>query len=66
MDFGIFAALVFVLSLAGIAALRWSRRRGEVESQFVVTGALLLLVFYVVGILSGLCTIVNFLFKWAF
>lgn len=60
MDFGLFALAVFVACIVGAIYLR---RRGEIQSQFLVTGTLLL-VFYIVGIISGLCTIINFLFRW--
>jgi hypothetical protein len=35
----------------------------EVQAQFVVTGCLLF-VFYSVCFLSGICTILNFLWRW--
>lgn len=54
---------VFLASLAGALLLR--RSRGEVGAQFVVTGTLLL-IFYMVCFCSGVCTILNFLFRWIF
>lgn len=62
MDFGLLALAVFVACAGGALFLRLG---GEVRSQFVVTGTLLL-IFYIVGIVSGICTIINFLFRWVF
>lgn len=57
---------VFAASLLGALALRRSRRgKEEVGAQFVITGTLLL-VFYIVCFCSGVCTILNFLFRWIF
>jgi hypothetical protein len=51
--------------LASVAAILWHKRRAkdEVKAQFVVTGVLLL-VFYAICFLSGICSILNFLFRW--
>ena len=56
---------VFLASLVGAMVIRKSRKEGEVGAQFVVTGTLLL-VFYAVCFCSGVCTILNFLFRWVF
>ena len=63
MDYGILFASVFLACAAVAFFARLFGGRGEVESQFVVTGTLLL-VFYIIGIVSGICTIFNFLFRW--
>lgn len=55
--------LVFLASLAGILHLRRGPRDSEVGAQFVVTGTLLL-VFYAICFCSGVCTILNFIFRW--
>jgi hypothetical protein len=65
MDFGILFAFVFLACAAAVIFSRIQKGSGEVHSQFVVTGTLLL-VFYIVGIVSGICTIINFLFRWVF
>lgn len=53
---------LFLASLGAIAYERF-RRRGEVEAQFVAAGCLMV-IFYAVCFLSGICTILNFLWKW--
>lgn len=56
---------VFLACVVGIMHNKIFHKKGEIQSQFLVTG-LLLLVFYIVGIISGICTIINFLAKWVF
>jgi hypothetical protein len=63
MDYGILFASVFLACVAVVLFSRMAGGGGEVKSQFVVTGTLLL-VFYIIGIVSGICTIFNFLFRW--
>lgn len=63
MDFGLIAAATFMVCLAGVVSSPLWKRRGDLGAQFVVTGTLLL-IFYIVGIASGICTIFNFLFRW--
>lgn len=54
--------LLFVAS--ALAILVHKKKKSEVvEAQFVVTGCLLM-VFYAVCFLSGICTILNFLWRW--
>jgi hypothetical protein len=65
MDLALVSLAVFVLSALGVLAMKASVRGDEVQSQFVVTGTILL-VFYVVCFFSGICTILNFLFRWIF
>jgi hypothetical protein len=65
MDFIWVYLSVFLASLLGVAALRRRRKKNEVEAQFVITGTLLL-IFYIVCFCSGICTILNFLFRWIF
>jgi hypothetical protein len=65
MDFGILFASVFLACATVVLFSRMAGGGGEVRSQFVVTGTLLL-VFYVVSIVSGICTVFNFLFRWVF
>lgn len=62
MDFFWVFLLIFVASLVGIL---WEkhRRKGEVQAQFVVTGCLMM-VFYAVCFCSGICTILNFIWRW--
>ena len=38
-------------------------RRQQIQAQFVITGCLLI-VFYAVCFLSGVCTILNFIWRW--
>ena len=57
---------IFAMSLLGVMALRGRKKKeDEVGAQFVVTGTLLVL-FYIVCFCSGICTILNFLFRWIF
>jgi hypothetical protein len=39
------------------------QKRQQIQAQFVVTGCLLV-VFYAVCFLSGICTILNFIWRW--
>jgi len=65
MDFlWIFLAL-FLASLGVIVWDRTQRRKDEVRVQFVVTG-IILMIFYAVCFFSGICTILNFLWRWVF
>ena len=64
MDFFWISLAVFAVSSAMLLWERY-RRRNEVRAQFVVTGCLLV-VFYCVCFMSGVCTILNFLWKWVF
>lgn len=54
--------LLFVASVVAILAYK-KKKSKEVEAQIVVTGCLLI-VFYAVCFLSGICTILNFLWRW--
>lgn len=53
---------IFLGSLAFIAYQR--NKKKEIEAQFVVTTGCLIAIFYVICFLSGICTILNFLWKW--
>ena len=50
--------LIFIVSFLAII-----REKNKIKSQFVITGTLLL-IFYIVCFLSGICTILNFLWNW--
>lgn len=66
MDLTLVSLAVFALSTIGALAIRPRKAKdGEVKAQFVVTGTLLV-VFYIVCFFSGVCTILNFLFRWIF
>lgn len=66
MDLTLVFLVLFAISTLGVIVVKAKDRSdGEVKSQFVVTGTLLLL-FYVVCFFSGICTILNFLFRWIF
>ena len=54
---------IFLFSLALIIALRY-RSRNKVQSQCVVALSVIMIIFYCVCFLSGICTILNFIFKW--
>jgi hypothetical protein len=53
---------VFLISLAYILYSR-KKAKDNLQAQFVVTGCLLT-VFYAVCFLSGICTILNFIWRW--
>lgn len=53
---------VFLISIALLVYIK--NKKQKLEAQFVVTGGILLIVFYTVGILSGICTILNFIWRW--
>lgn len=54
---------VFVVSL-GLIVYQKSKKKNEVEAQFIVTTGCLMIVFYTICFLSGVCTILNFLWRW--
>lgn len=53
---------VFLVSGAYILMVRRAASK-ELKAQFVVTGCLLV-AFYCVCFLSGICTILNFIWRW--
>lgn len=57
--------LIFSFSILGIYLIK-TKNRNEIKAQFVITTGLLLLAFYIVGIISGICTIFNFVWTWFF
>lgn len=64
MDITALFIFVFLVSLLGVFVLRSRRpKKDEVGAQFVLTGTLLL-IFYIVCFFSGICTILNFVFKY--
>lgn len=66
MDLTLVSLSIFALSSLFLLFLKFKKRKeNEVEAQFLITGTLLL-VFYIVCFLSGVCTILNFLFRWIF
>lgn len=56
--------IIFLLSGSFIAYNK-IKERNSIKPQFVITGTILL-IFYIVCFLSGICTILNFLFRWVF
>lgn len=54
--------VLFLLSLVYIINVKIKESK-EIKAQFVATGCLLL-IFYCVCFLSGICTILNFLWNW--
>lgn len=62
MDFFWISLAVFLIS-SGLLIWGRARRKDEVKAQFVVTGCVVV-VFYTVCFISGVCTILNFLWKW--
>jgi hypothetical protein len=56
--------LIFIISLFCIF-IEKNRTKNLVHGQFVITGTLLL-IFYIIGIISGICTILNFIINWFF
>lgn len=53
---------LFILSCFSILIYK-KQQENKLNSQFIVTGTLLL-IFYIVCFISGICTILNFLFNW--
>jgi len=58
----IILAVTFFSTLSFILYEKYKASRG-VEAQFLVVGSLAI-VFYIVCFLSGICTILNFIWKW--
>lgn len=56
--------ILFLVSLGYILDQKRKESK-EIKTQFIVTGTLLL-IFYIVCFISGICTILNFLFNWVF
>ena len=53
-----------IFLLSGIFIIIYKiRERNTIKSQFVLSGCLLM-IFYAICFLSGICTILNFLFRW--
>jgi hypothetical protein len=65
MDLIAVYSLIFLASLVLAFALRRRPKGDGVQAQFVVTGTLILIT-YIVCLCSGVCTILNFLFRWVF
>lgn len=65
MDFLLVSLSVFLASAAGLWCLKARDNENQVGAQFVVTTTLLI-VFYAVCFFSGVCSILNFLFRWVF
>jgi hypothetical protein len=59
----IISSVLFTTSLAYILYAKNKAKKEEIKAQFVVTGCLLV-AFYCVCFLSGVCTILNFLWRW--
>jgi len=53
--------ITFIFSLFYILYKR--KKSQEIKAQFVLTG-IFLIIFYIVTFISGICTILNFLFRW--
>ena len=54
--------ILFLISLIYILRAK-KKAKEQVSAQFVITGCLLF-IFYCVCFMSGVCTILNFLWKW--
>ena len=64
----VYLAISISLFLVSLAYILWAKDRSkkeELKAQFVVSGCLLF-VFYGVCFFSGICSILNFLFRWVF
>ena len=58
-----FWPVIFILSLLLIIyTKRMSQKR--VSAQCVITLSVIMIIFYCVCFLSGICTILNFIFRW--
>jgi hypothetical protein len=53
---------IFLASGSYVAYAEYQKRK-YIQAQFVVTGCLLA-AFYIVCFLSGICTIINFVWRW--
>lgn len=58
-----FWPVLFVLSLIGALMYQRKGQQNELKAQFVVTGCFIFVV-YAVCFVSGVCTILNFLWNW--
>lgn len=54
--------IIFLLSLGIIVYQKINKK--EVKAQFIVTGGIIMIIFYIVCFLSGICTILNFIWRW--
>lgn len=57
--------LIVFLASAGYIFYARKKAKESVQAQFVVAGCILV-TFYIVCIISGICTILNFLWRWIF
>lgn len=52
-----------ILFLISMSYILYEKKSKKIKAQFVLTGVFLI-IFYIVAFFSGICTILNFLFRW--
>ncbi len=58
----LFWLIIFLIS--GFFIYNLKRKKNEIQAQFVITTGILIIIFYIVCFLSGVCTILNFIWNW--
>jgi uncharacterized membrane protein len=56
--------LVIFLVSGGLILYHNENKKDKIEAQFVVATGCIVVAFYIVCFLSGICTILNFLWRW--
>jgi len=57
--------IILTIFLASFSAIVYHERaKRNLEAQFIVTTGVIVIVFYAICFLSGICTILNFLWNW--
>lgn len=56
--------VIFFFSIILIIYLKIEDRKRPIKSQFFISMSLIILIFYLVSIISGVCTIFNFIFRY--
>jgi hypothetical protein len=64
MELYFWISLIVFLTSLGFIVYQKNNKKNEVEAQFVIATGCVLVLFYAVCFLSGICTILNFIWKW--
>jgi heme/copper-type cytochrome/quinol oxidase subunit 4 len=62
------ALIFFIIFLISTLYLMYMKKKdqGKIKAQFFIETALIMLIFYIVSIISGICTIISFIWEYFF